>query len=537
MRTRRIVAPALLVALFGVLLVQLPLALAQRSDGYALTDLIVDVRHLLRERYVEMPDDDVMKAAMISAMIETLDDPHTVWIPPQHQEAFEKDLRGTYVGIGAEVAIENDQFTIVTPMEDSPALEAGVMAGDIVLEIEGESTFGMPINVSIEKLLGEPGTPVQVKVRHLDGSEEILTITRRRIVARTIRGLRRDGGEWVHCLQSEPRLAYVRVTQFNESTVRELSEVLERLLAEGPLGGLVLDLRDNPGGELRGAVQMADLFLDEGVIVSVRDRAGDGPIFRASADGTLTDAPMVVLVNGQSASASEIVAGALQENGRAKVVGERSHGKGSVQEVRVLPLDGGTLKLTTALYYLPSGRNIHRHADETVWGVDPDPGMLVPISDEAYLASVRARRDFEVMRPDEHLDRDCFGASWIREHLEDEQLARAVELLVDRTNGAPWPGGEQDDGEAARVALSEELHRALEARNERLGQVARIDQRIAELRGLATDAGAEPPIPLDADLIDGAILVRDRDGNLVGEFRIAGGNVGLALEALELEKR
>jgi carboxyl-terminal processing protease len=532
-RIKQAVAPALLVVLFGALLVHLPLAIAARADQYDFFDPIVDVRDLLVRRFVEVPDQRSMQEAMIDGMIGTLDDPHTVWVAPREEREFEKGLRGTYVGIGAEVNLtEEGHLQIVSPMDGSPALEAGVMAGDVVVAIEGTSTLDLTLNDCIDKLLGEPGTPVTIRVRHLDGEEEDLEITRRRIVTVTVRGLLRLGEDWAYCIDEASDLSYVRVTQFNETTVRELSAVLQELSADG-IGGLVLDLRDNPGGELGAAVGMADMFLSGGTIVSVRDRDGQGPAFTAHAPGTLPDFPMIVLVNEGSASASEIVSGALQENGRARVLGTRTHGKGSVQEVHELPMKRGTLKITSAYYYMPSGRNIHRRPESTVWGVDPDPGMLVAVSDEQYIEKLRARRDVEIIRAETEDQSTCHDADWIRERLKDEQLATATELLLTRVASGAWPEPDAEQN-AASVALETELHRMLEARNRQLTTLNRIERRIGELRSMADEAGHQALLPEDVDLLAGSIMIRDRHGNVVGEYRIDGGNVEMALETMQL---
>lgn len=534
MRIKQVVAPALLVVLAGALLIQLPLAIADRADQYNLFDPLVDIDYLITQRFVEETDAKERRDAMIRAMIETLEDPHTVYVPPTSERDFAKSLHGTYVGIGAEVNVTEDGYMeIISPMDGSPALEAGVLAGDIVLEIEGTSTLDLTLEECIDRLLGEPGTPVTIRVRHLDGTEEDLSIVRRRIVTVTVRGLRRVGEDWVYCVDDERDIAYVRVTQFNETTVAELRGVLERLLDDG-LGGLLLDLRDNPGGELGAAVGMSDLFLDRGTIVSVRDRNGDGKFFEARSPGTMPPFPMIVLLNEASASASEIVAGSLQQNGRAKVLGTRSHGKGSVQEVHELPLNRGTLKITSAYYYLPDGDTIHRRPDSTDWGVDPDRGMLIPVNDEQYIEKLRARRDIEVIRDAEGDEQACYGGEWIRGTLADRQLARALELMQERTDDGRWPEAPDDTDRAAEVALELELQRAVAARNRQLSAVSRIESRISELRSQAQAEGHEPTVPDGVDLRAGTIELRDKNGEVVGTYRIEGGDIALALEAMQL---
>jgi N6-L-threonylcarbamoyladenine synthase len=446
-RLKRVIAPGLLVALAASLLIQLPLAIADRSAAYEWFDPIIDIRRILVDRYVSEPDQAAMQEAMIDAMIEVLDDPYTQYVPPAATAEFNKQLRGTYAGIGAEVNIVDGYLVIVSPMDDSPALHAGVMAGDTVLEIEGESTFELPVDACVDRLTGEAGTPVSIKVRHLDGSEEDLSITRKRIVTRTVKGLRRIGEAWSYCVDADLRLQYLRVTQFNASTIDELRAALDGLIEEG-LGGLILDLRDNPGGGLPTAVAMTDLFLREGLIVSVRPRVGDEVVYRANEEGTLPDFPMVVLVNGNSASASEIVSGALQDNGRAKVIGTRTFGKGSVQEVRGLNYGSGTLKFTAAHYYLPSGRNINRVADGVEWGVDPDPGYVIAVSDDEYLDGFRARREFEIIREPEEGTERCVP------------VRLAVVLRRRRRRGRLRPGAPTDDGRPRASDRAAPTHRA-----------------------------------------------------------------------------
>ncbi|MEE8153772.1 MAG: S41 family peptidase, partial [Phycisphaerales bacterium] len=299
MRIKKTIGPLLLIMLFGALLVQLPLAIADRSSDYEWFDPIVDVRHLLAERFVDQPDDTAMQKAMIQAMIRTLDDPYTMYVPPEREREFNKELRGTYVGIGAEVNQIDGFLTIVTPMDDSPALEVGVQAGDIVLEIDGVSTFEREVNDSINMLLGEEGTRVDIRVRHLDGSEQDITIVRRRIVARTVKGVRREGQAWNHWLDRELGIGYVRLSQFTDATVDELRAVFDQL-GKNDLNGLVFDVRDNPGGELSAAIAVTNLFLREGVVVSLKGRKQRSRSWSADADGTLPNFPMVVLINGRS---------------------------------------------------------------------------------------------------------------------------------------------------------------------------------------------------------------------------------------------
>jgi carboxyl-terminal processing protease len=532
-RSKKIIAPVLLGIVAAALLVQLPVAIAQRAGDYDFFDTMIDIRHILQENFADKDkvDDSKMKQAAIDGMLDVLDDPHTVYVPPADKADFDKDLRGTYVGIGCEVNFIDHYLTIISPMDGSPALAAGVMAGDIVLEIEGQSTYDKPVEECIDMLMGEPGTPVTIKVRHLDGQEELLTITRGRIVTRTVRGLFRAGEEWRYCIDGALGLSYIKLTQFNEDSFNELLKALDGAKENG-LNGLILDLRDNPGGSLEMAWRISDLFLEEGTIVSVRPRKGEEQSLTARHEGTLPPFPMLVLVNGQSASASEIVSGALQHNGRAKVLGTRTFGKGSVQEVRELDYNRGTLKFTTALYYLGNGRSINRSSDSEVWGVDPDPGMVVAVTDEDYIAMLRARRDFDVIKAARPDTPDCGEPKWIRDNLKDEQLARAVEALQTRLTRGEWP--EVGESDAADAAFELELHRATEARARLLEQLSNVEETIDKLHGLAEKVGKPPLLPEDIDLLQGTLTVKDKLGNVVATYRIEGGNLELALDTMQL---
>jgi carboxyl-terminal processing protease len=529
-------ALVLLTLLCAALLAGAP---AERSNAYEWYAPIIDVRNLLCDHYVVAPNEADMQAAAIAGMVGAIGDPYTVYIPPAEELAFNKELRGTYVGIGAEVNIVNDYLTIVTPMEDSPALDAGLLPGDIVLSIDGGATLGKTVDECISLLSGEAGTAATLRVRSPDGRERIISVERRRIVTRTIRGARRNGEQWDHCVDDDLGIAYVRLTQFNATTSAELAVLLSELqLAQHfDLNALVLDLRDNPGGSLTSAVETADLFLSGGTIVTVRGREINGEpmreqMYHAHRAGTLPDIPMVVLVNGNSASAAEIVAGALQENQRAIVVGTRTHGKGTVQEVRPLPSGCGTLKLTTAQYTLPSGRVIQRFPQSSVWGVDPDPGFTIPITSSERRDLVTARRQTEKLFGGPAARELCASVDWIRLEMRDEQLALAIETLRTKLTTGVWqPIGEED---ATRLAIESDLQRQLEKRAELLAQLDQAESRIRQLNTVAEKVGRVPLLPPDIDLAQGTLTIRDKLGNLIGTFRIESGDLEQALQVVRL---
>jgi len=517
LRTHRPLLTAAVVVLGSALLIQSALAYRSQRSDYEWFDPLVDVRGLLRENFVDPVDDDLMRDAALAAMVESLEDPYTVYVPPRDEDDFNKAMKGSYVGIGAEIDVVDGWLTIVSPLDDSPALEAGVRAGDTVLSIEDESTFGLGVVGCAERLMGEAGTPVRIRVRHADGEEEDLEIVRSPIRTRTVKGFRRDGEAWRFLLDDEDRIAYVRLTQFTEQTAEELREALASI--DPPPAGLVLDLRFNGGGTLQAAIEIADLFLREGDIVSVRSRRGVERSWSADDDGTADlDVPMVVLVNGASASASEIVAGALQENDRAKVLGQRSYGKGSVQEVRELPGNGGILKMTTAHYALPSGRNLNRTPDAEVWGVDPDAGLHVPMGDEAYRDLVEQRRRFEAIGGAPVDGTEAWhDPTWLRESFGDPQLAAALETLDHRLAEGAWlvVGG---DADVATVA-DDELRDQQAFRRRLLRELASVEARIDRLE----DRTAPAPLLGEGDPSGGEVRVLDAEGRVLGSFRITDG--------------
>ncbi|MEM9883526.1 MAG: S41 family peptidase, partial [Planctomycetota bacterium] len=401
---------------------------------------------------------------------------------------FNESIESEFTGIGAEVSIENNRLHIVTPLEDSPAWKAGVMAGDTVLEIEGTDTFDLPINDAIKLLKGPAGTDVTIKVRHANGEEATLTITRDRIEVQTVRGFSRNADHgYDYFLDRDAGVGYLRITQFGVPTAGEVEAKLRELKDDG-LSALILDLRYNPGGLLDAAVKISDLFLTEGqTVVSVRGRAVPETVYRSTGDTLLPGIPVVVLANPFSASASEIVAGALSENDRALFVGERTFGKGSVQQPKMLSGDQGVLKITNAYYYLPTGRNIHRRADAETWGVDPSDDAYVPMNPDQRRERIEARRARDIIdaqngngSPDETVTSD-----WIEDTLKDPQLAAALRAIQGKLDTGDWPAvGKSNADELVRLAEREQLNRQRELLEESLAEVNE------KLRKLGTDEPA-----------------------------------------------
>ena len=521
----------LLVLILGTAVVGSTIAVAQRPDDYRFFDPLIEVKNIIGKFAVVEPETKELQQAAIEGMLESLDDPYATYIPPQFSEEFEKGLTGEYVGIGAEVNTIDGVFTIVTPMDDSPAFRSGILSGDKVIAIDGEPTEGQTLNESIDLLLGEKGTKVTLTIDR--GTEPVeITITRARIKSRAIRGFRRlpdAEAHWDYLLDPVRRIGYIRVSQFTPSVAAEFKAALMNLGAddEDGLNGLVIDVRWNPGGLLDQAIRMADLLIDEGVIVSTNGRAYEERIASATKEGTLPEFPIAVLINGQSASASEVLAGALVENGRAITVGERSYGKGSVQSIHPLggAATGASLKLTEQRYYLPSGRSLQRTDDSPMWGVDPSPGFFVPMGNDEIRELFRVRREAEIVGGEaDEIPEPSGDPAWIEGTLKDHQLASAVRAIRHHIDTGDWSIETDPETTATEVSL-QELGRLEKARNRILRDLARIDRRYETLQDASGDE-AESVIKDfwddSVEVVGGSLIVRDADGELVATLRITG---------------
>lgn len=358
----------IIIGLLAVLLT----CVANASEEYSLFDPLVDVCNLVHKHYVTDANDAELVAGAINGMLHQLD-PYSEYIPAADVEDFQKRTSGTYEGLGIGIDIKDGGITVISPFQDSPAYEAGILPGDRIVEIGGQLTKGWSSTKAVKALTGQAGTKVNITVVHLDGSEETLTITRQYIHVPTVRGYRRNttDGNWDYIIDPVARIGYVRITQFTTETAQAFSAAIETLLDED-IGAIVLDLRNNPGGLMSAAVDIIDKMVDQGVIVSMRGAHTTEQTQYAHPEGTYRKFHLVIIIDQGSASASEIVAGSLQDHNRAVIVGKRSWGKGSVQRVMRLPDSGDALKLTTDHYYLPKGRCVHRLPEAKLWGVDPD---------------------------------------------------------------------------------------------------------------------------------------------------------------------
>ncbi len=360
-------------------------AVDEQAEGLPLKDLRIfaEVFGRIKSDYVESVDDRKLLLSAIRGMLAGLD-PHSSYLDPEEYRELQVGTTGEFGGLGIEVGMEDGFVKVIAPIDDTPAQRAGMQAGDLIIRIDGKPIKGMSLNDAVKIMRGKPGTSIELTVvREGEGSPLTITIERDVINVASVKSR-----------MLEPGYGYLRVASFQARTTEDLLKAVAKLKEENPDGlkGVVLDLRNNPGGVLNTAVGVSDAFLEQGLIVYTKGRIEDSKLeFKAGPDDVLDGAPMVVLVNGGSASASEIVAGALQDQGRAIILGEQTFGKGSVQTI--VPIDERTaLKLTTARYYTPSGRSIQAQ------GIEPDIELArgsVTLADES---GVEPLKEADLMR-------------------------------------------------------------------------------------------------------------------------------------------
>ncbi|MBV8555300.1 MAG: S41 family peptidase, partial [Planctomycetaceae bacterium] len=386
---RRNLYPIVMVAAVSLLCWQATQGATPKDEMMELYGVFVDAVEQVEANYVRPVDRRELLESALKGMLQNLD-PHSSYINTAEWKQFKRQIEGRFGGIGIQVGMDPDanRLKVIAPMVGTPAYEAGVLAGDLIMEIDGQSTEGMNPDKAVEVLTGRPGTAVKLTVLH-EGTEkaETLSMTRAIIDVPSVLGDNRKSDDaWDFMLDKGNKIGYIRITSFIQNTTEELKKALDELKAEG-MKALILDLRDDPGGLLGAAVEVSDLFVDEGLIVSTKGRNTISKTYEAEKEGTCDDFPMVVLVNQNSASAAEIVSACLQDHNRAVVVGQRSYGKGSVQNIIDLEDGKSVLKLTVATYQRPSGKNIHRFKnakDSDEWGVSPNPGMEVKLTTSQY---------------------------------------------------------------------------------------------------------------------------------------------------------
>jgi carboxyl-terminal processing protease len=408
------------------------LGLTEQEDTYELLNLFGDVFERVRKDYVEEVTDKQLIEAAINGMLTSLD-PHSGYLSEDSFKEMQVQTRGEFGGLGIEVTMENGLVKVVSPIDDTPAFKAGVQAGDFISEINGEPVMGLALSDAVEKMRGPVGSEIKLTILRENSSEPLnLTLKRDLIRIKSVRS--REEGD----------IGYARITSFSEQTGETLVDAIKKMRKDDPkMKGLVLDLRNNPGGLLDQAVAVSDAFLDHGEIVSTRERDPNNTKRYSATKGDVLDGlPMVVLINQGSASASEIVAGALQDHDRAIIMGVKSFGKGSVQTV--IPLrEHGAMRLTTSRYYTPSGHSIQAK------GITPDivvEQAKIAKFEEPALLGIRSEADLRgrLSNPEDEKDKakpvpavpakgkpvdpkDQTVRGMDKD--EDFQLARALDLL------------------------------------------------------------------------------------------------------------
>jgi carboxyl-terminal processing protease len=380
-------------------------AQAAAADTYRQLSLFGDVFERVRADYVEKPDDGKLIESAINGMLTGLD-PHSSYMDSKSFRDMQVQTRGEFGGLGIEVTMEDGLIKVVAPIDDTPAAKAGVLANDIITKLDDEQVQGLTLNQAVEKMRGPVNTKIKLTIQRKGQDKPVeVSITRDVIRVRAVRS------------RVEEDVGYIRVSQFNEQTTENLKKAISDITSQVPpekLKGFILDLRNNPGGLLDQAISVSDAFLEKGEIVSTRGRnAEETQRFNARAGDLTKNKPIIVMINGGSASASEIVAGALQDHKRATVIGTRSFGKGSVQTIIPLGAQNGALRLTTARYFTPSGKSIQAK------GISPDIEVLQDVPDE-----LKARTDTK-------------GESSLRGHLKadgDEQTGSQSYIPPDPKN-------------------------------------------------------------------------------------------------------
>ncbi len=392
---------------------------ANQEDDYKNLEIFTDVISLVRSHYVEEIDMEKLIYGAIRGMLSTLD-PHSSFLTPEMYEEMQADTHGEFGGLGIEITVKDGELIIVSPIEDTPAYIAGIKPGDKIIKINGQPTRDIGVMEAVRLMRGPKGEAITISIQRL-GADQLqdFTIIRDIIKIKSVKS---------NLLQG--RYGYVRIAQFQDRTSSDLKEHLLELRQDndGRLDGVILDLRNNPGGLLNQAVAVTDLFLDEGLIVYTEGRDVESKMtFSAQQIGTEPEYPLVVLINGGSASAAEIVAGALQDHGRAIILGEQSFGKGSVQTI--IPLgDKSGLRLTTARYFTPSGRSIQAR------GISPDIVVSAILTTGQNMPDLPVREEdlehhFKPLSEEQPEQQKRTTTELSQEEKQDNQLRRALDLL------------------------------------------------------------------------------------------------------------
>lgn len=389
-----------------------------REDQYESLKKFSQILHMIEDNYVQEKDREELLQGAIEGMLQKLD-PHSSYVSKDELRRMQEDFSGEFGGIGIQIGMRDNQLVVIAPIEDTPACKAGLQAGDLILEINSKSTQGMSLTDAVSLIRGPKGEPVELTILSSgENKPKKVSIVRGIIPAHSVRSQVLESG-----------YVLLRITDFKGNTTNDLRDEIRKHKSEQDLKGIILDLRNNPGGILDQAVSVSDLFLDDGLIVYTQGRdKGQRKDFKASRRTEDANTPMVVLINAGTASAPEIVAGALQDSSRALILGENTFGKGSVQSIMPMP-DGSAIKLTIALYYTPGGRSIQAE------GIIPD--LRIPFQkktdsqeDAEHPVLRESGLQMHIENPELHDDDILAVSEEAREMLEqDNQLRMALEIL------------------------------------------------------------------------------------------------------------
>ena len=410
-----------------------PSADKANTDTYRQLAVFGDIFERVRAQYVTPPDDKKLVESAINGMLSSLD-PHSSYLDPEAANDMRVSTKGEFGGLGIEVTMENDAVKVIAPIDDTPASRAGVLAGDLITKINGQEVRGQSLNDAVDKMRGEVGTDITLTLVR-QGADKPIDITIKRAIIK-VKAVR---------YRVENDVGYIRIIQFTEQTSTDLKKAIDDIESKIPadkLKGYVLDLRLNPGGLLDQAVSVSDAFLNKGEIVSTRGRNEENIMrFDARPGDMVNGKPIIVLINGGSASASEIVAGALQDHRRATILGTQSFGKGSVQTI--IPLgENGALRLTTALYYTPAGRSIQGT------GITPDIKVEQPLPDDlkGQNVSIAESELKNHIKGNNEDDKGSGSAAYVPKDAKDDvQLAEALKLLRGEDKNAAFPPNPEKD--------------------------------------------------------------------------------------------
>lgn len=398
------------------------------AETYRQLNLFGDVFERVKEQYVDDVTDEELIEAAISGMLANLD-PHSSYLDEKDYKDMQVQTKGSFGGLGIEVTMENGLLKVVSPIDDTPAYRAGVQAGDYITHLDGESILGFSLNDAVDKMRGKVGSKIKLTIRREGSPDPIyISITRDVIKLKSVRS------------RLEGNVGYIRITTFSQNTGEEAEKAVNNLKKEysdahkddSEIVGYVLDLRNNPGGLLSQAIAVSDLFLEQGEIVSTRGRNEEDTRRDNAKKGDIAEGkPMVVLINGGSASASEIVSGALQDHRRAILLGTKSFGKGSVQTIIALP-GHGAMRLTTARYYTPSGRSIQAKGIDPDIYVEPAKVEKIDITGGTHESDLRGALDNDkstAKKPKQTVENTPVPETDEKEEAQDYQLSRALDLL------------------------------------------------------------------------------------------------------------